>query len=201
MVEDKRVIKTKALIRNAYLQAIKEFGMRKVTVVDVCERAFISRRTFYSHYETIDYLFYEIMDDCCAYMNQGVAYPIVSFRESDYGEVAANREEALKTIKGFLQASVNNLSELKVFLLHDNPEFEHYLKMRLRKSLLQGKNANFKQTLAYEIILSERYEILKYLILHPDTPLEELSEFLLELWNSYVHVMFRSGLENQSFGD
>lgn len=195
MIEDKRVIKTKALIRNAYLQAIKEVGMRKVTVVDVCERAFISRRTFYSHYETIDYLFYEIMDDCCAYMNQGVAYPIVSFRKSSDSKDSVSREAALKTIKDFLQASVNNMSELKAFLLHDNPEFEHHLKMRLRKSLLQSENANFKQTLAYEIILSERYEILKYLILYPDTPLDELSEFLLELWSSYVHVMFRSGLE------
>ena len=47
---DRRVGRTKRLLKRALLELIKERGYDRVTVRDIAERADIGRSTFYSHY-------------------------------------------------------------------------------------------------------------------------------------------------------
>lgn len=48
--QDLRVVKTKTLIKNAFLELIELNGYSKVTVTDIVEKAMINRNTFYLHY-------------------------------------------------------------------------------------------------------------------------------------------------------
>lgn len=47
---DLRVIRTKFMIKNAFLELMGEIGFAKITVEGITKRAFISRNTFYLHY-------------------------------------------------------------------------------------------------------------------------------------------------------
>ena len=60
--EDLRVIKTKFLIYNAFIDLAKQYGYQKITVKDLCDKAMINRNTFYLHYENKDDLVREMIN-------------------------------------------------------------------------------------------------------------------------------------------
>ncbi|MCA9883542.1 MAG: TetR/AcrR family transcriptional regulator [Anaerolineae bacterium] len=51
---DKRVQRTRSLLRTALIQLIREKGYDAVTIQDITERANLGRTTFYLHYESKD---------------------------------------------------------------------------------------------------------------------------------------------------
>lgn len=62
---DKRVIKTKRSIKNAFMELRSKKSLEQITVKELCELAYINKSTFYSHYEDIyalsDALEYEMV--------------------------------------------------------------------------------------------------------------------------------------------
>ena len=59
---DKRVSKTMRLIENTFFDLIQENDVYSITIKDICERAQISRSTFYDHYEDY-YVFLKSIND------------------------------------------------------------------------------------------------------------------------------------------
>lgn len=57
---DLRVKKTKRAIRSAFYELIKEKPLEKITVREIAERAEINKTTFYTHYETVYDLAYQL---------------------------------------------------------------------------------------------------------------------------------------------
>lgn len=57
--EERRVRKTKALIRNAFIELICNKKIDEITVTDISKTADINRKTFYSHYKGV----YQLMDE------------------------------------------------------------------------------------------------------------------------------------------
>lgn len=49
---DRRVTRTKRMIRDAFTQLLEEKGFEEITVKDITEKADINRGTFYLHYES-----------------------------------------------------------------------------------------------------------------------------------------------------
>ncbi|WP_329767209.1 TetR/AcrR family transcriptional regulator [Bacillus nitratireducens] len=47
---DRRIIKSKEAIKNAFIELMAEKGFDKITVKDICTRADVGNRTFYLHY-------------------------------------------------------------------------------------------------------------------------------------------------------
>lgn len=60
---DRRFRKNKAIIRRAYIDLTLKKGLGHVTVSDIAKEADINRMTFYSHYETVDDILTEFVDD------------------------------------------------------------------------------------------------------------------------------------------
>lgn len=56
---DRRVIKTKKAIRNAFAKLISEKDINKITIKDIADTADINRKTFYNYYSGV----YEIIDE------------------------------------------------------------------------------------------------------------------------------------------
>lgn len=47
---DLRVVKTKENITHSFLELLEKKSIEKITVKELCEKARISRNTFYQHY-------------------------------------------------------------------------------------------------------------------------------------------------------
>ena len=64
--EDIRIQKTITAIRKTFCQMICEMDYKKITVKELCTRAMINKKTFYTYYETLDYLLHEVQESYSA---------------------------------------------------------------------------------------------------------------------------------------
>lgn len=64
--EDPRVQKTIGSIKSSFHDLILEKDYEKITVKEVCARAKINKKTFYTYYETLDDLLLEMQDSIAA---------------------------------------------------------------------------------------------------------------------------------------
>lgn len=75
MGEDLRVIKTKASIRSALFALMSEKRLDKITISEICVRAKINRKTFYSHYrsasDVIEELENEVLEEFSQILRRG----------------------------------------------------------------------------------------------------------------------------------
>lgn len=60
---DLRVKRTKTSIQNAFKEMITTTDIHKITVKSLTDKAMINRKTFYLHYETIEDLIREFIDE------------------------------------------------------------------------------------------------------------------------------------------
>ncbi|WP_158568050.1 MULTISPECIES: TetR/AcrR family transcriptional regulator [unclassified Duganella] len=60
---DRRVLKTKAALRDAMLDLMAPRGWDEMTIQEICDRANVGRSTFYMHYQSKDDLLSEGMND------------------------------------------------------------------------------------------------------------------------------------------
>lgn len=60
---DKRIIRTKSLLKHALLKLLTHKEIDSITVIDIVKEAGISRVSFYNHYDNKEDLVNEIMDD------------------------------------------------------------------------------------------------------------------------------------------
>lgn len=75
MGEDLRVVKTKNAIRNALFDLMSEKPISKITISELCVRAKINRKTFYSHYrapgDVIEELENEVLEEFSTILRRG----------------------------------------------------------------------------------------------------------------------------------
>lgn len=60
---DRRTIMTKAFIKDALLELLNNTAYEKITVSQICKTAEITRATFYLHYQNLDEVLDEALDD------------------------------------------------------------------------------------------------------------------------------------------
>ena len=64
--EDIRVDKTILSIRNTFCKMICAMDYEQITVRELCERAMINKKTFYTYYAALDYLLFEVQESYSA---------------------------------------------------------------------------------------------------------------------------------------
>lgn len=73
--DDLRVIKTKSSVRAALFELMSEKSLAKITISEICARAKINRKTFYSHYrspgDVIEELENEVLEEFSAILRRG----------------------------------------------------------------------------------------------------------------------------------
>ncbi len=60
---DRRTIYTRNVIKDALLEAMKEKAFEQITVTDVCRRAEVTRATYYLHYQSLNQVLDELLND------------------------------------------------------------------------------------------------------------------------------------------
>ncbi|CAM3638723.1 TetR-like C-terminal domain-containing protein [Marinicrinis lubricantis] len=67
---DPRVLRTRRLLRDAFVECLEEMDLEKITVNRIAERATINRVTFYLHYRDIPDMLEKMADEMMAEMKQ-----------------------------------------------------------------------------------------------------------------------------------
>ncbi|MEW4371180.1 TetR/AcrR family transcriptional regulator [Paenibacillus kandeliae] len=60
---DPRVLRTRALLRDALIHLMEQQPYEKITIQDITSRATVNRKTFYLHYESKDHLLFAVTDE------------------------------------------------------------------------------------------------------------------------------------------
>ncbi|MET3210623.1 UNVERIFIED_CONTAM: AcrR family transcriptional regulator [Paenibacillus sp. PvR008] len=63
LVEDKRIRRTKKLLRESLVLLLKEKDLKNITITDIVQQADINRGTFYKHYQYKEDLLGEVIDE------------------------------------------------------------------------------------------------------------------------------------------
>ena len=87
-MSDLRVIKTKNLIKGAFIELVEEKGFDNVTIKDICNKALINRNTFYLHYYDKVDLLKKIADE--VFFEQEKTIEFVG------GDITLDRKEYIK---------------------------------------------------------------------------------------------------------
>lgn len=70
---NRNALRSQRLIRDAFVELVRERGKGRITVADVCRKADINRSTFYAHYDNVDDLQDKIYDETMAGFGEWLA--------------------------------------------------------------------------------------------------------------------------------
>jgi AcrR family transcriptional regulator len=108
---DRRVKKTKKAIQEAYFSLLMEKDTPKITITELTKRADIDRKTFYLHYETVDDIVTEAIE------NQIEQLRLI-LKEENYFEHPLNFDIAFQSINRLLEQDLTlfrHIAKNKVF--------------------------------------------------------------------------------------
>ena len=91
---DRRTIMTKEIVKDAFLELLRDTPYEKITVTALCRQAGITRATFYLHYDNIDDVLNELLDDALRLTEFDAPYPADSAMSAHYIELEKNLKES-----------------------------------------------------------------------------------------------------------
>lgn len=129
---DPRVVRTRQLIRDSFLELVQEVDFNKITVNLITKRAGINRVTFYLHYMDLPDMVEKMVDERIKF--------IETIFLDKYDEPYSPSFE-LETLIELLEHIAQNAKLFKVFLVTKHiPSFTQQLMELLRKLILQNSN-------------------------------------------------------------
>lgn len=144
--EYRSAIRSKKLIRQAFLELLKEKTFEKITVTDIVKRADINRSTFYAHYPDVMGVIEEIQEEILDYCQKALG-------DIDFSELFENPEPLLNKIVKLLEEN----HELYRLLSHSTMAVKQLekLKLVLIERTLQTINVpeNYKNSFEFEFAL------------------------------------------------
>ena len=109
---DKRIIKTREAIFNAFLDLAAQKDIDKISVVELCQKAEINKSTFYLHYKSID----ECFQACFDFFSS----QIVSLgKDIDYSSVSVSPEKNVSEILDAVEQNTRYFEKFKNTLVYD----------------------------------------------------------------------------------
>lgn len=145
---DRRVRKTKELLRTALLELIQEKGYDRITVQDILDRADVGRSTFYAHYRDKEDLLDRGFDDVRAALaaESSAAEGPTSKRTEFLGPMIVVFQHVDSHRHLWKPLVRKGGSELALRLLRENAE--SLLRAHLRAQFPECRSDRFEQVLA-----------------------------------------------------
>ncbi len=129
--EDRRVIYTKQAIKDALLEQMKEKSFEKLSISGVCEAAQITRTTFYSHYDRLDQVLDELIDEAFEIAEHSSASPSMSLHQQLRYLLQFDTVEALREHNSDLPACQRIADRPKYRILFQDRALSEYIKNKL----------------------------------------------------------------------
>ncbi|MFO1446113.1 TetR/AcrR family transcriptional regulator [Bacillus sp. Bva_UNVM-123] len=132
---DRRILRTRRMIMDAFTQLLEEKGFEAITVSDLTEKADINRGTFYQHYKDK----YDLLEQSENEIFDGLEKIVINFwNNANYDSQKVIKIDDLLplTIKLY-EFMGENFIFMKVILgPNGNPSFQNRLKEVIKKNLL-----------------------------------------------------------------
>ncbi len=169
---DLRVVRSKKLIREAFVDLLEEGKYQKLTIQDISKRAMINRKTFYNHYKSIDALFSDILENAFDLLFEGLH--LNSTKDYHQTKVDLHRDfhillHNVSLHKRLINILLNDVSSYKFTkqledYLYQN-YFKNYVKLNLPEKLkciptdliISFFSANYIATIKWYIKNSDAY--------------------------------------------
>lgn len=123
---DRRIQRTRTLLRDALMELIVEKGYHDITVQDVSDRADVARTTFYLHYKDVDDLLFgslaEMYEDMFKQVEPYAAQHLLKF-----GEGLTPDLEHVQQYAGFYRVMLSEQGSIK-FLIR----VQHFLTVKFK---------------------------------------------------------------------
>ena len=106
---DRRTIMTKGMIKDALLELLQNTPYEKITVTALCKQSEITRATFYLHYNNIDNVLDELLDDALRLTELDAIQPLPSAISARRQQPqVSNPFSGRKLIPSYAQETVSN---------------------------------------------------------------------------------------------
>ncbi|AKE91414.1 MULTISPECIES: TetR/AcrR family transcriptional regulator [Rhodococcus] len=181
--EDRRVRRTKRLLRDALVTLVLERGYGAVTVEDIAERADLSRATFYGHYTDKDDLFGRIVADLIAELNERLR-PLVTDSSAGFTgkpvlEMFRHAAEERDVYRVILRGEGDGRA-LREFM---DDRSEVVARIFRKRADAHGVTPRIDVDVLARAWVGEQISVLRWWIESdpPVLPLEDVTEMLLEL--------------------
>lgn len=117
---DPRVLRTRQLLKEAFVDLLQEMDIEKLSVNRLAERATINRVTFYLHYKDISDMLDKMADEVIEDVSNVLGEPEANLSSSD--------EENIKMLERFLEHIAENAKFYKTILVSRGlPHFKERL--------------------------------------------------------------------------
>jgi len=186
--QDLRVIKTKTLIKSAFLELIEEKGYSKVSITDVVGKAMINRNTFYLHYLDKEDLINEMITENYKKTEPLIKRIMFKHIRERYDDPIKMQELMLYDIFEYL---LKEIELYRIFIM--DPGLSGYL-TRLKNTIKRGMQMPYiksdKQKIAFEFIFEGTFGTIIEWIKNDYASKEEMATQLSHLLNNNWKLMF-----------
>lgn len=166
---DKRILKTKRMLKIAFFELLTEKEFQKITVTDICNRACTSRITFYTHYEDK----FDLINDIA----EGIKAEIVDlFNKLQNTNNTEN--DKIKRHYNFIDALMD---------IEDDYALRLHLDIHALPSEIQLTIYQYVKEISYEI--ETQYDQI-----NPSYPTQQFSAFLVAGFWAYIGVASDAGI-------
>ena len=178
--EDLRVIKTKNLIKNSFIDLIGLMGYQRITVKNLCEHAMINRNTFYLHYQDKDDLIKSMISEVTEKYQEKIKPLGANFFLS---VVTKDIDSFTKNVTKLLEIISEDIELLRIILMDEYlvgyfKSFEQIYEREIIK-YLKIKNASSKLIIRY--VMSGTGGILAEWIIKDATSIEVTANIISRL--------------------
>jgi len=180
---DRRKRKTREAIFNAFTELLSEKRLEQITVGEIINRADIGRATFYSHFETKDFLLREFCEELFCHIFDSINNET---RHRHIFDCDAHQPVFLHLFSHILN---NDNNVLKLLSCRNNDVFLRYFKEKLKEFaekqsdlFLTEKNRQIPDSFFNNVMASIFVETIIWWIDNgkKETP-EKLTEYFLEI--------------------
>lgn len=123
---DRRTVMTKGMIQDALLELLQNTPYEKITVTALCKQSEITRATFYLHYNNIDDVLEELLDDALRLTEFDAIQPLPSAISNRIIENEKNIEERNPDPDALLPACQRATSNPKYRILFLDESLSHH---------------------------------------------------------------------------
>ena len=128
---DRRTLMTKGMIKDALLELLQNTPYEKISVTALCKQSEITRATFYLHYNNIDDVLDELLDDALRLTELDAIQPLPSAISNRNIENEKNIEERNPDPDALLPACQRAASNPKYRILFLDESVSHHMLRKL----------------------------------------------------------------------
>lgn len=130
-ITDRRVLKTRLALRNAFLELLPEKGWDELSVQDICDQANVGRSTFYIHFQNKEELLSNGLND----LREGLRQQALSMQSKGGG--------AFPFVRGLIE---HMFEQKRIFRSIVGRRSGHVVQTRFRELILQLVGDSFEKT-------------------------------------------------------